>query len=280
MTWIKLDDKCPRHPKVDGLSDRAFREWVHGICYASAYLTDGVLPHTFLRGVPAKVRAELVAAGLWMARDEQMVIHDYLTHQRSKDEIKEQSSFDARRAAMRKDPTLRAALHERDCDHCRYCDRAVSWTDRRSPAGATYDHVIPRGPETIDNLVVACRRCNTRKGNRTPEQAGMELLVPRSELEQIRRGPIPEAETDTERTTKSTAPVALGTQKSSTWKRSIAIAHAVMDDCPDSQDWTPEFKGRCSAQGIDYGQPGGATMRPLYARALDYVEAQRKRRTH
>jgi hypothetical protein len=41
--------------------------------------------------------------------------------------------------------------------------------------GGQYDHIRPRGPNTIDNLVVACRGCNIRKGSRTLEAAGMTL---------------------------------------------------------------------------------------------------------
>lgn len=209
MTWIKLDDKCPRHPKLSGLSHHAFRVWIQALCFSSEFLTDGVLPAPFLRDVPAKVRAELVAAGLWFVRDGQMVIHDYLTHQTSRAAIEAERSRNRRRRTGHVPPV-----------------------QPRSAAGTTGD--VPR----------------------------------------------PEVEVETERTTKSTAPAALVSQKSSTWKRSIAIAHAVMDECPDSQDWTPEFKARCAAQGINYGQPGGDTMRPLFARALDYVEGVRKRRTH
>jgi 5-methylcytosine-specific restriction endonuclease McrA len=41
------------------------------------------------------------------------------------------------------------------------------------------DHVIPKdrgGTDSWENLVCACVRCNSRKGNRTPEEAGMRLL--------------------------------------------------------------------------------------------------------
>jgi len=40
------------------------------------------------------------------------------------------------------------------------------------------DHVIPRsrgGASTWENLVACCIPCNNRKGNRTPEEAGMKL---------------------------------------------------------------------------------------------------------
>lgn len=82
MTWIKLDDKCPRHPKIATLSDRAFRWWVTGLCYASEFLTDGVVPYAFLRTTPKTVQAELRKAGLWRTGDNGDVhIHDYLAHQ-------------------------------------------------------------------------------------------------------------------------------------------------------------------------------------------------------
>jgi hypothetical protein len=41
------------------------------------------------------------------------------------------------------------------------------------------EHVTPssRGGSTVwQNVVSACRACNQRKGNRTPESAGMPLL--------------------------------------------------------------------------------------------------------
>ena len=44
----------------------------------------------------------------------------------------------------------------------------------------TRDHVIPKsrgGRDVWTNVVSACRRCNQRKGNRTPEEASMEILA-------------------------------------------------------------------------------------------------------
>lgn len=44
--------------------------------------------------------------------------------------------------------------------------------------GDTVDHVKPvcqGGLSTWSNLVACCQPCNTRKGGRTPEQAGMQL---------------------------------------------------------------------------------------------------------
>lgn len=42
------------------------------------------------------------------------------------------------------------------------------------------DHVLPRsqgGTTVWENVVTACRECNHKKGGRTPEQAGMVLMI-------------------------------------------------------------------------------------------------------
>lgn len=58
----------------------------------------------------------------------------------------------------------------RDHGRCAYC---------RKPA-ENIDHVIPRsrsgGTHTWTNVVASCQGCNNRKGARTPEEAGMQLL--------------------------------------------------------------------------------------------------------
>ena len=66
--------------------------------------------------------------------------------------------------------------------------KAVLWRDRytcqycgQKGGELTVDHVLPKsrgGKSTWDNLVAACRSCNLRKGDRTPEEAGMRLLRP------------------------------------------------------------------------------------------------------
>jgi 5-methylcytosine-specific restriction endonuclease McrA len=60
----------------------------------------------------------------------------------------------------------------RDRYTCQYCLRTFNSGE------LTLDHVIPRsraGETTWENLVACCHPCNNRKGNRTPEEAGMRL---------------------------------------------------------------------------------------------------------
>lgn len=64
-------------------------------------------------------------------------------------------------------------LFERDNDTCQYCGRVF---DRKD---LNLDHVLPRergGQMTWENIVCSCIRCNTRKGNRLPHEAGMHLI--------------------------------------------------------------------------------------------------------
>lgn len=64
-------------------------------------------------------------------------------------------------------------LFKRDRGLCAYCGGSI----QESQAEA--EHIIPNskgGRYTWMNLVISCRPCNQRKGNRTPEMAGMGLL--------------------------------------------------------------------------------------------------------
>ena len=66
-------------------------------------------------------------------------------------------------------PVNRREVLRRDKHTCQYCG---------STKQLTLDHVIPRskgGKHTWDNVVIACESCNSRKGDRTPSQAGMIL---------------------------------------------------------------------------------------------------------
>lgn len=66
----------------------------------------------------------------------------------------------------------RINIHARDKGSCQYCGKKVSLKE------STYDHIKPRsqgGKTTWENVVISCVDCNSTKGGRTPEQAGMRL---------------------------------------------------------------------------------------------------------
>ena len=62
----------------------------------------------------------------------------------------------------------RRAIFARDGWVCQYCGQAAE----------NLDHVMPRsrgGGHTWENVVAACRRCNSRKENRLPHEVGLVL---------------------------------------------------------------------------------------------------------
>jgi len=66
-------------------------------------------------------------------------------------------------------PLNRKTVFHRDAFACQYCGRQAE----------NLDHVVPKsrgGGHTWENVVACCRRCNTKKGGRTPREAGVSLI--------------------------------------------------------------------------------------------------------
>ena len=65
-------------------------------------------------------------------------------------------------------------LFLRDHHTCQYCGKKPPYSQ------LTMDHVVPAvqgGKKTWENIVTACRPCNTKKGGRTPDEAQMKLRI-------------------------------------------------------------------------------------------------------
>ena len=89
-TYIKLHDGMPDHPKIEPLSDRAFRALIELWCWCSRHLTDGhVTKAVWEKRTSPKVRRELMAGEhpLVETTETGIFMHDYLDHQRSKAEV-------------------------------------------------------------------------------------------------------------------------------------------------------------------------------------------------
>jgi 5-methylcytosine-specific restriction endonuclease McrA len=71
----------------------------------------------------------------------------------------------------------RRNIYEHYGYRCCYCGRRFATQD------LNLDHVVPRsrgGPTDWSNIVTSCIPCNLRKGNLSPREAGMKLLIPPS----------------------------------------------------------------------------------------------------
>lgn len=197
MAFVKVDDRLSGHPKVLAAcaeQPHSFGLYVAALCYANSHKTDGFIP---VGAVPillpvlrrtTVIAQALVRAKLWHPAEHGFQIHDYLEHQTSRAQIEDTRAWDVKRKELHRNRDLITAIRSRDGDKCRYCAIAVDWNNRRGANGGTYDHVIPRGANSLANVVVACRRCNNVKGPRTPEEAGMDLIPVKSRLSPVQNG--------------------------------------------------------------------------------------------
>ena len=113
------------------------------------------------------------AVALMLLGKAEVLHHREIALQTGSGEVAAPSVMKMRYQVRRPMPQLRLSRHSilaRDNYTCQYCgvrNREL-----------TIDHVVPRwagGPHTWDNLVACCRRCNLKKGDKTPAQANMKL---------------------------------------------------------------------------------------------------------
>lgn len=91
MSWVRIDDQAPLHPKLLAAGPEAVCLWLAGLCYANAHTTDGYVPKHVLgalypsdrwdRRRATKASADLVAVGLWHDEPSRWRIHGYSDYQ-------------------------------------------------------------------------------------------------------------------------------------------------------------------------------------------------------
>lgn len=67
----------------------------------------------------------------------------------------------------------RKNIYSRDGNTCQYCNK------KKPTSELNIDHIIPKsqgGKNTWTNLVCSCIKCNQKKRDRTPQEAGMKLI--------------------------------------------------------------------------------------------------------
>lgn len=93
MSWLKMDDCFPGHPKVVKLSHKAFRLHVTALCYCAQNLTDGLIAREALpiigaiAGKSKTLTDELEVAVLWIPVAEGWTVNGYLDLNPSKHEV-------------------------------------------------------------------------------------------------------------------------------------------------------------------------------------------------
>jgi hypothetical protein len=111
MTWARIDENAPLHPKLIRAGCTAVGLWLAGVCYCNRLLSDGVIPAKdlpmLIPGISVRTakRAirKLVSVGLWHERPGGYEVHDFLDYNPSRADVL------ARRAAT-KEAGRRGAL--------------------------------------------------------------------------------------------------------------------------------------------------------------------------
>ena len=195
MAWFEAHDTMARHPKTLKLArllnvDRRYAVGLlHDLFSWGLYAAgkDGQLEGLTKADIAQALdytqkKADLligalVDSGYMDEGPDGYAIHDWYDYAGKLNERREdQKAYKARRYSLYNDMRLIKAIRARDGDVCRYCGKTVNWNDRKGVDGGTYDHVDPNGENTLENVVVACRSCNSKKKDRTPEEARMTLL--------------------------------------------------------------------------------------------------------
>lgn len=101
-----------------------------------------------------------------------LVADEEFMHMRTREQI----AWENQRKADTSDLSLVLPVRVRDGDACRYCGKVVSFGMRNGNRAGTYDHLVPgQRARNIDELVVACKGCNS---GRRDEEGGRGSRYP------------------------------------------------------------------------------------------------------
>ena len=94
MTWFKVENNIYQNPKILAAGSQASWLFLAGLGFCAEHLTDGFIPTVALRRLideePQPLAATLVEVELWDAVDGGYQVHDYVSHQRTKDKVLKQ----------------------------------------------------------------------------------------------------------------------------------------------------------------------------------------------
>jgi 5-methylcytosine-specific restriction endonuclease McrA len=206
--WIKMRGNLWDDPRVGRLVDMTDTSEAHviGALYwlwatADQHSTDGVMTGLTLRQIDRKTNLSGLAAALlsigWITDHPDGVRVERFDDHNGASAKKRLET--ARRVAKHRDSTrddesdsngeykrlsipnqVRKSVIARDGGCCAYCGKeggVIGQMETKADGYIHLDHVIPLsqgGANDETNLVASCRKCNMKKSNKTPDQAGME----------------------------------------------------------------------------------------------------------
>ena len=186
MKWFRFYHEALHDAKVQTLSADLFRAWINILCLASEADDRGILPPMSQIAFSLRIKEEkakqiidqLIKARLIdETEDGSMSPHNWAARQPETDS----SAGRVQRYRQRirdKGETVtgytkhRDEVFSRDGKQCVYCSATKT---------LVLDHLVPvvrGGTGTPDNLVTACKACNSGKAGRLVEEAGYTFISP------------------------------------------------------------------------------------------------------
>jgi len=162
MSWAKLDDHFPTHPKV--LAAGGDAAWLHvcALCYCAEHLTDGLVPKVLVGRLSDRKRAtalavRLVEVGMWVDEGDCFRLHDYLVYNPSRERVEtEREEARIRRVSFGKTSgERRGSVGQQDAD------------------GTTTDMNPVPGPDSLTESYSPAKKSRRNKATAIPE--GFEL---------------------------------------------------------------------------------------------------------
>ena len=196
-TYITLHDGMPEHPKVEALSDAAFRVLVDLWCWCSRNLTDGEVPTAvWTKRAPKRIQRELLTAPgshkpCVEATDDGVRMHDFLEHQRSAaqiDELKQKRSEAGKQGGKAKASATANARAKRkqprskDVAETEEVPNGTSQTDSSEPEGSG------AGAPPIHAGTIVAAWVEAMNGNDVKPTTGMRNQVGKLANEMLRGG--------------------------------------------------------------------------------------------
>lgn len=116
MPWVRFDDNTSEDPRIDHLSDGAFRLWFNAITYSARNLTDGFVPTSRVPRLTPHYKAahlnQLVEAGLFHKELDGIRVHKYLDYQPSARQVAEQREYERQKKQRQRNSGANAVDHD------------------------------------------------------------------------------------------------------------------------------------------------------------------------
>lgn len=119
--YFTLTNEYPRHRKIRTLSDKAFRLHIELIADCNEAMSDGKFTKHELNMRGPKAGKELIDAGLVEQTTDGYQLHDYLSHQHSRQQIQDYKAnkADAGSIGAHKRHHEKKGVFDISCKHCK-----------------------------------------------------------------------------------------------------------------------------------------------------------------